>query len=192
MDQIIFCVNCGQKLASDVNFCPKCGTKIVQIEEDMCEEIKSENIGQQPYPQYKDQIEQEVIESYLNDTQLIRNALYTKGLNYNYTNEMIDEIISEYERRINEFVKYLEKLYTNGSLLMLDVTDEIKNESARYAEYLGLEYDEGEAIYEKYVKIHRIRAKYALLMIQLLEYKDSGCFDDDKIEGEDLEIKKFK
>lgn len=197
MNDISFCCNCGQKITIDSNFCPKCGTRVAVVEEDNkvvgTKDIIENKKDKQSYPQFKTKIENQVVQAYVSGTKIIKNGLYTKGLNYGYTQDQIDEIILQYEERVEKYIEYLGKLYCNGSLLMLDVTDEIKHECSEYgSECLGLNYKDCGEIYEKYVIDNKLSAKYGLLLTVILRYGKTGYLDDNLIKEEDPETKEFK
>lgn len=129
MEYPAFCVNCGQKLTPDIKFCPKCGNKICnQEQEDKIENNQKEML----YSHYQEKIENAVAESHLSEMKLNRNNLYEQGEKYNYTKDRIDNIISDYEKKINQYIDYLGEMYLKGASLLMEVTDEIQEECAGY------------------------------------------------------------
>lgn len=188
MEYSKFCVNCGQKLTSDVKFCPKCGVKVYEPNE---EKDVDENQDEKLYSQYQEKVENAVVESYLSDIKLNRNNLYTQGEKYNYSKEKIDDIIIDYEKKINEYLMYLTKMYQQETLLLLEVTDEIKNECSGYAEFIGLYYVEGEKIFDKFIRDNMIREKSGILTALLIYYHDTGEFKQVKSKEGATEMEAF-
>ncbi|MDO5147517.1 MAG: zinc ribbon domain-containing protein, partial [Eubacteriales bacterium] len=196
-EHVMFCVNCGNRLANSMKYCPKCGEKIANenIESSFSDE-KIEEVGlfdNDPVTySFREKIKKETLEAYLNETKVIRSGLYTKGKLYGITDDIIDDIVADCEKRIILFEEYLYSLYMDGSFLMYDVTDEIKSEIGEYAGKYGFGHVDGERIYEKFVKDHKLRSKNALLLTMLISYQQTGILDDAKIKEEDPETIKFK
>lgn len=189
MEHPAFCVNCGQKLTPDIKFCPKCGTKIYTSDQ---ETVVEKNQNEILYAQYQKKVENAVAEAYLSDINLNKNNLYAQGERYNYTSEKIDSIISAYEGRIKEYIAYLRKMYLEEESLLLKVTDEIKEECSGYAEFLGLDYAEGEDIFDKFITNNKIREKSGILMALLTYYGDTGKFEEVKSNAGDTVMDSFK
>ncbi|MDU6471674.1 MAG: hypothetical protein E6529_12760, partial [[Ruminococcus] lactaris] len=114
------------------------------------------------------------------------------GEKYNYTSEKIDSIISAYEDRIKEYIAYLRKMYLEEESLLMKVTDEIKEECSGYAEFLGLDYSEGEDIFDKFITDNKIREKSGILMALLTYYGDTGKFEEVKSNAGDIVMDSFK
>ena len=119
-------------------------------------------------------IQKEVLKSYLEDTRLIRNSLYKRCEVYDFTQKMVDDVISDYNRLIDQYLNYLKKMYINGNLLLLDITDDVKKECVSYSANIGLGYDNGILIYEKFIKDNNIKNKNLLLDGILYGYKETG------------------
>lgn len=100
------------------------------------------------------------------------------------TGKMVDHILHAYKNRIEEYVTYMEELYIKGTLLMLDITDEIENENLEHARRLGIGAEEGEEIYYKFLEIHRIEEKSDLLYALLLSYGQTGILNSGEIKKE--------
>lgn len=189
MEHPAFCVNCGQKLTPDIKFCPKCGTKIYTSDQ---ETMMEKNQNEVLYAQYQKKVENAVAEAYLSDIKLNKNNLYVQGEKYNYTKEKIDSIISMYEGQIKEYIAYLRKMYLEEDSLLMKVTDEIKEECSGYAEFLGLDYSEGEDIFDKFITDNKIREKSGILMALLTYYGDTGKFEEVKSNAGDTVMDSFK
>lgn len=172
----IFCSNCGTELNNDVKFCFKCGKQVnlnrVKFEDEGIDE--KESVSQKLYKQYNDIICTETTTAYVNNMNLGIENLYKKGVNYNFSKELVDKVIAEQTEKINVFIKYLKSLYMDGSLLMLDTDDDIVDECIQYALNIGLEEDDADLIYENFIEINMIKEKSDVLKEQLDCYRMNG------------------
>lgn len=176
-----FCSYCGTELTDNAKFCFNCGSKVssgnLKSNEKDYESENEDSISKNLYNQYKDIICAEVVTAYTNNMSVGLTLLYQKGKNYNFSKEMVDEIIYEQNKKIDNFIKYISTLYINGSLLMLDINDEEINECIQYATNIGLYEDDAQCLYDYFIEVNMIDEKGEILKHQLSSYKQKGIID---------------
>ena len=103
-----FCSNCGTELTDNAKFCFNCGSKVssgnLKSNEKDYESENEDSISKNLYNQYKDIICAEVVTAYTNNMSVGLALLYQKGKNYNFSKEMVDEIIYEQNKKIDNFI----------------------------------------------------------------------------------------
>ncbi len=152
----VFCSNCGTELTDNAKFCFSCGAKInssvLKSEEQKME--KENSILKNLYYQYKDIICEEVVAAYVNNINIGLNLLYQKGKSYYFSKEMVDKVVEEQNKKLDDFIKYLSTLYINGSLLMLDMGDYEIDECIQYAMNIELDKNDAQALYDYFIKVN--------------------------------------
>ena len=175
----VFCSNCGTELNDNAKFCFSCGAKInssvLKSEELKLE--KENSISENLYYQYKDIICEEVVAAYVNNINIGINLLYQKGKSYYFSKEMVDKVVVEQNKKIDDFIKYLSTLYINGSLLMLDMSDYEIDECIQYAMNIELDENDAQDLYDYFIEVNMIKEKRDILKKQLFSYKQKGIVD---------------
>ena len=105
--------------------------------------------------------------------------------------KMLEELLGVHRKRITEYVSYLERLYINGTLIMLDITDEIESEHMQFATNLGLCKEMGEDIFNQFLDAHGIDEKNDVLFALLLAYGRMGHFHLEKIQKANAHMTDF-
>lgn len=179
MEDVLFCSQCGTKLNSNAKFCHACGAKTVvqatQTTEQTQNKLANDNdVSQKLYNQYHDIVCDKVISAYCNQTKTTKNILYQNGVSYGFTSEMVDKVVAEQEQQIDKFVKYLESLYINGSLLFPDCTWKKGNECVEFGINLGFCEEESLAIYECFIEKNHLKEKNCIIFDQADFYEKTG------------------
>ncbi|MBR3919828.1 MAG: zinc ribbon domain-containing protein [Clostridia bacterium] len=193
MKEFLFCSNCGTRISTDSKFCFSCGKKIKNqdLEFDVKEKSLHDNfkyqsegsieniarISQDLHEQYYNIISEKIIESYINNLTPPLENIYQSGIIYGFDKNKVDNAIEELEQKIDMFVKYLEGLYINGSLLMLDISDSVIYECTNFALGLGFIEEDANLLYRHFLVENKIREKNSILVEQLSEYQFSGNID---------------
>lgn len=183
MEDVLFCSQCGTKLNSNAKFCHACGAKTVvqatQTTEQTQNKLANDNdVSQKLYNQYHDIVCDKVISAYCNQTKTAKNILYQNGVSYGFTSEMVDQVVDEQEQQIDKFVKHLESLYINGSLLFPDCTWEKGNECVDFGINLGFCKEDSLAIYECFIEKNHLKEKKCIIFDQADFYEKSGMFKE--------------
>ena len=105
------------------------------------------------------------------------------------TKELVDEMMYSYKNKLEEYMTYMEEMYLKGTLLMLDITDEIESENLEYASRLGL--SNGEELYYKFLEKYQIEEKRDILYALLLFYKQNGTFECEEIKEATRKVSGF-
>lgn len=183
MEQKLYCSQCGTKLNSNAKFCHVCGAKTnkQKIEIIQNEIIDNEKTSQRLYKQYRDIICNKITSSFCSQTTPAVNLLYQNGISYGFTKEMVDNVIIEQNKAIDRYVKYLESLYINGTLIIPDCSWRMRNECLDFGENLGLSEDEAHNIYYSFLEKNQIDDKFLTILAQIKNYDKKGMIGFDSI-----------
>lgn len=183
MEGMSFCSQCGAKLNPNAKFCHSCGAKMElfagqEEEHTQDKQMDNDSVSQKLYNQYYDIICDKVISAYCNQTKPSKQILYQNGVSYGFTNEMVDDVVGEQEQQIEQFVKHLERLYINGSLLFPDCTWAKENECVDFGINLGFCEDDSSAIYKSFIRKNHLEEKNYTVFDQVDYYERNGMFQE--------------
>lgn len=184
MSEEKYCHSCGAKLNIDSKFCHKCGTESINSDEEIRNTKQAEeNSNSSLQEQYIDIIHEKILFAYVNSVGLDLVYLYRNAPIYQFTNEMVDKYVKEFQSKVDSLEKYLSKQYINGNLIMLDTDEAIIKQISTYAFSIGFESDEDiELIRNKFFRVHRIEEKCELLHSIIEKYAIEGVIHYDLID----------
>lgn len=184
----MFCPNCGTEIKNDAKFCYNCGEKLEKIGKFSEQEESKVNATQQSplYQAYRQQLIEKIVENYCDNEEIQVSELYKKALSYDMSNVQVDSICAETYENIHKLEQYIENVYTET--LTLDLSDSEEDDIYQYAEILGFDEEDSDAILEKYDTDHQIEAKNEILNEVLKKYGETGKIEvltqeDETIQG---------
>lgn len=194
MSEEKYCHSCGAKLNIDSKFCHKCGTESINSDEEIRNTKQAEeNSNSSLQEQYIDIIHEKILFAYVNSVGLDLVYLYRNAPIYQFTNEMVDKYVKEFQSKVDSLEKYLSKQYINGNLIMLDTDEAIIKQISTYAFSIGFESDEDiELIRNKFFRVHRIEEKCELLHSIIEKYAIEGVIHYDLIDEYAIDKESFK
>lgn len=190
----MFCYKCGKEVVNGAKFCISCGSEINHDKINIYGNSDKENKYDSLQEEYLGIIREKYINAYIINANPAMNILYINGQSYHMTRQMIDAEIEDLKKIIEQFNTYLKNLFAN--LLLLNVLEEADAEIYTYAKHIGLDENETDMLYSKFVRENNYNKKVEVLLEYLELYEEDGKFHDELSKNipdlTDNELKKLK
>ena len=168
----MFCPNCGTQVQDNAKFCYMCGTKLGNNSnvdtETKINEIRNDDLVEE----YTEQIQNDVLEAYLNGEKILPTYFYGKSSLYDMTQDEVDKVFNQKMKVIEHLNDYIKSILGNGEKYLTETycPDDYEN----YASMLGVETDLSRKFWNNYVEKNEINEKQRLLSYIIEQYGETG------------------